>query len=140
MTAETILLSSRPLTGNANPAEKLPGQGHIDPRIGLKYVKRTETYQKMLSKFLVQQADLASRIETALQDKDQDAARIMVHSLKGTAGTLGMLELQAIAASCETLLREGAGKQELHTALDSLRQGLTAVCEEIGRMKTKLCR
>ena len=123
------------LTGNANPAEKLPGQGHIDPRIGLKYVKRTETYQKMLSKFLVQQADLASRIETALQDKDQDAARIMVHSLKGTAGTLGMLELQAIAASCETLLREGAGKQELHTALDSLRQGLTAVCEEIGRMK-----
>ncbi|WP_321491310.1 PAS domain S-box protein [uncultured Desulfobacter sp.] len=113
--------------------EKKGDRSHIDPTTGLKYVKKTETYQKMLDKFLEQQADLPARINRAHQGKDMDSVRLMVHSLKGTAGTLGMHDLQAKAASCEILLRKGAEERKLKEGLVALTGELTAVCEEIRR-------
>jgi PAS domain S-box-containing protein len=107
---------------------------HIDQKTGLKYVKEKQIYQKMLGKFVVQQADLPARIESALKDRDMDSVRRMVHSLKGLAGTLGMHELQTIATSCEKLVRNGAGEQKLNTSLRALKQEVTVVCEEIKRI------
>jgi len=107
---------------------------HIDQKTGLKYVKKIEIYQKMLENFLVQQADVPVRIQTALKDKDMDSVRRMAHSLKGSAGTLGMHELQKVAASYEKLVRNGAGGRELNKFIDALKQEITAVCEEIQRI------
>lgn len=107
---------------------------HIDQKTGLKYVKKIEIYQKMLENFLVQQADVPVRIQTALKDKDMDSVRRMAHSLKGSAGTLGMHELQKVAASYEKLVRNGAGGRELNKFIDALKQEITAVCEEIQKI------
>ncbi|WP_321491991.1 PAS domain S-box protein [uncultured Desulfobacter sp.] len=131
---ETALLGNSHPEKGASVHNHVPS--HIDQATGLKYVKKKESYQKMLNKFLVQQADFATRIENALQDKDMESARIMAHSLKSSAGTLGMLELQAIAASCETLVRNNAGSQALNECLGALKQELTAVCGEIQAMQT----
>ncbi|WP_020588487.1 PAS domain S-box protein [Desulfobacter curvatus] len=107
---------------------------HIDQKTGLNYVKKIEIYQKMLDKFLEQQADLPARFEIALQNKDMELVRRMAHSIKGSAGTLGMHELQEIAASYENLVRNGAGDQELNEAFGDLKKEISAVCREIQGM------
>ena len=111
---------------------------HIDQETGLKYVKEKQIYHNMLNKFLVQQADLSDRIETALTEQDMDSVRRMVHSLKGSAGTLGMHDLQALAASCEKFVRNGAGEQEFDASLGALKDEIAAVCEEIGQINAAL--
>ena len=120
----------------SGPGEKVAALSHIDQLTGLKYVRKKETYQKLLNKFLVQQPDLPGQIEAALKDGDVESVRLMVHSLKGTAGTLGMNELHVIAAKFESLLRNYAKEGTLSEALSDLRQELKAVCEEIQRMNT----
>lgn len=109
---------------------------HIDRETGLKYVKKAEIYHKMLNKFFVRQADLPESIETALRDKDMESVRRMAHSLKGSAGMLGMHQLQAIAASYENLVRDGAQERELKASLSVLKEEIIAVCEEIQRVNT----
>jgi CheY-like chemotaxis protein/HPt (histidine-containing phosphotransfer) domain-containing protein len=110
------------------------GHSHIDRKTGLKYVKEPQIYQKMLAKFLVQQADLPERIDSALKDQDMDSVRRMVHSLKGLAGTLGMHQLQTIAVSYEKLVRSGGAALELNASLGALKEEITAVCEQIRQM------
>ncbi|WP_320045296.1 PAS domain S-box protein [uncultured Desulfobacter sp.] len=107
---------------------------HIDQEIGLKYVKNIEIYYKMLNRFLAQQADVSTHIESSLQKKDMASVRRLAHSLKGSAGMLGMHELYEIAASYENLVRNGAGDQELNASLEALHKELSAVCEEIEHM------
>lgn len=125
-------------TGNQSETSNLESSGdapsHIDQKTGLKYVKEKQIYQKMLGKFVVQQADLPLRIETALKDQDMDSVRRMAHSLKGLAGTLGMHELQAIAVSYENLVRNGAAERELKASLGALKDEITAVCQEIEQL------
>ena len=126
--------------GKGNQTEKSDlenndgGHSHIDRKTGLKYVKEPQIYQKMLAKFVVRQADLPERIDTALKDQDMDSVRRMAHSLKGLAGTLGMQALQGIAESYENLVRNGAAPGELNASLDALKEEITAVCEQIRQM------
>ncbi len=116
--------------------KKNEAAGHIDQKTGLKYVKKIEIYQKMLNRFLIQQSDLSKQIESSLQRKDMDSVRRQAHSLKGSAGMLGMHKLHEIAGAYENLVRNGAGEEELNASLGALSREITAVCEEIERMNT----
>ena len=63
-------------------------------------------YLHLLRQFVTEEGDAANRVAAALQAGDYHTAARVVHSLKGLAGTLGFLRLQAVAASLQRAIAE----------------------------------
>ena len=63
-------------------------------------------YRSLLNKFREGQAAAMEKLAQALADKELKSAKLIVHTLKGVAGTVGAVRLHAAAEQIEALLRE----------------------------------
>ena len=91
---------------------------------GLKRLQGNEKlYTKLLKNFAAKYAGLAVDIDRAIESIDFEQAHGMVHSLKGMAGNLAAVELQATASGLETLLKHS--NPEKPPAIDELKLKLT---------------
>jgi two-component system sensor histidine kinase/response regulator len=88
--------------------ESLPG---FDLADGLKRLQGNKTlYRKLLLNFATDYDEVANEIREALDAKDFERSRSLVHNLKGLAGNLAATELQAAAVNIEKLVK-GVGKK-----------------------------
>jgi PAS domain S-box-containing protein len=95
-------LSDMPAIRSPLP-ETLPG---FDLADGLRRLSgKEEFYWKLLVEFSVDNAQASSDIRRAMEARDFAAAIDLVHGIKGIAGNLGALLLQAAAAEFEELLK-----------------------------------
>lgn len=78
-------------------------------------------YAQLLTRFARERDQLPMELAQVLEKHDYQSALIKVHSLKSLAGSLGMLELEKLAADCETQLRE---EKINAVSLDNLSQEL----------------
>ncbi len=111
--SEKILLRKPAVRADADEPEKrertllpvsLPG---INKRIGLRGLKNDEElYGKLLRKFYLQYADIHKNIRKILKEKSDEESRILLHSLKGSAGQIGARELCSASAVLEKAVRE----------------------------------
>jgi len=90
-------------------------------------LKRTggnrKRYEALLRRFAHQQAATVEDIRKALSMGDAATAERAAHSLKGAAGTLGVIALSEAAAKTETAIKTGQG---IDNALASLSVDLAA--------------
>jgi len=83
--------------------EHLPG---FDLRDGLKRLgNNKKLYRKLLSSFARDYSAAAKQIRQALDAADYDRAHSLVHNLKGLAGNLAAMELQAAAGNLEKFVK-----------------------------------
>lgn len=90
-------------------------------------------YLKLLGMFVESEADAGRRIAQSLADGDAAAAQRMTHTVKGQAGSLGLLALQTAALALEQRLKAGedpaaeldAFERTLAAAIASLKHTLT---------------
>lgn len=75
----------------------------------------TALYEKHLKKFKETYADSAETLHQLLTCGDNEKARILAHSIKGLAGTLGLTRLQYAAADLESSIKNNASH---HTPLE----------------------
>lgn len=87
-------------------------------------------YLRLLGMFEQDHAGMVDKIRAALQSGDLDAARLYVHTLKGTAGTIGADALQAAALRVEKAL-VGSQPGNLDELLHALDQAMWAVLVNI---------
>ena len=64
-------------------------------------------YAELLISFLQENGESTSHIKKALQEKDQELAHRLVHTVKGVGGTLGARDLQAAAGELEGAIMGG---------------------------------
>jgi len=108
---------------NAAPRLELAGDGAlaidgIDVKSALKRTGgNRQRYESLLRRFAAQQATTVEDIRKALSIGDAATAERAAHSLKGAAGTLGVIALSEAAARAETAIRMGQG---IDAALTSL--------------------
>ncbi|PKO88046.1 MAG: hypothetical protein CVU18_08685 [Betaproteobacteria bacterium HGW-Betaproteobacteria-12] len=96
----------------------IPG---LDAELGLHAIRgRIGSYRRLLGKFVDSHGGDFASIRQCLASGDRDEARRLAHSLKGAAGTLGAVAVQAAAAAGETAIREGATATELEPLLAHL--------------------
>ncbi|HSW18720.1 MAG TPA: PAS domain S-box protein, partial [Ramlibacter sp.] len=101
-----------PVAGAAAPEAKpvpeaqaasLPPLPGIDTARGLATtLNNPPLYRRLLLKFRQAQRDFGTAFDAALGDADASAARRMAHTLKGTAGNIGALAVQAAADRLES--------------------------------------
>lgn len=105
---------SRPPNTGADQQERFPGIA-IDQWLGL--WKDPDLYQRYLRRFARDYADSVRSIAAA----EPDQAHALIHKLKGTAGTLGLIEVAARATDWEqqVALGQRASLGPLQEALDT---------------------
>jgi PAS domain S-box-containing protein len=64
-------------------------------------------YRRLLEQFAKKQGDMDELIKAALLNGDRESAERYAHTLKGSAGNLGMGSVQAAAAKVEKAIRDG---------------------------------
>jgi len=69
----------------------------------------TNSYRKLLVKFVDNQANAVNDIRKALGNGDAQTAERLAHTLKGVAGTIGADVLRAEAAEIETAIKADVG-------------------------------
>ncbi|HEX4872129.1 MAG TPA: response regulator, partial [Nevskiaceae bacterium] len=99
---------SRPLRAEArSETAALPSLPGVDAALGLARVGgQPARYRSLLQRFVQTQGDLPEQIAAALERGDPATAQGRLHSLRGTAASLGAERLAALAARIETTLRE----------------------------------
>ncbi len=84
-------------------------------------------YRRLLLKFRDAYQDFGSRFQQALADPDREAAVRMAHTLKGTAGNIAAVGVQAAAGELEQGCLRGAAPEELAALVVKLEAELSPV-------------
>ncbi len=83
--------------------ETIPG---LDPELGLRYLHgNVALYLRRIEQFEVAHTDDMQKLSACLSAGDRDEARRLAHTLKGSAGTLGLTKLQDLAKALEEYLK-----------------------------------
>ena len=91
----------------------------LDLDAGLRSVRgKLPNLLRLLRQFLLTHGDDMALLRA--QFDDREAARRIIHTLKGTAGTLGLTRLQALADDLETAMRESAGLEQHAQRIEQL--------------------
>jgi polar amino acid transport system substrate-binding protein len=111
----------------------LPG---FDLEDGLKRLQWNEKlYRKLLLDFSAKYAGAADEIQQALEAKDFEQAHSLVHNLKGLAGNLAAIHLQAAAVEMEKQvkggLKKGLSAQKLNQIFGELKKALQAALKSV---------
>lgn len=86
----------------------LPQVTGINLADGLKRVAgNRRLYRDLLSQFATKQADAATQIAGALDNRDFNLAERIAHTVKGVAGNLGITQVHNVAGKLEKSIREG---------------------------------
>jgi PAS domain S-box-containing protein len=109
----------------AADAAQFAGIAGIDAAAGLASMGESASmFRKMLRRFRSEQAGFAFAFGEARAAGDRVLARRIVHTLRGTAGMIGALQVQGAAADLENAVRSGAPdahvdalRARLHTEL-----------------------
>ncbi|APW38937.1 hypothetical protein RD110_18435 [Rhodoferax koreense] len=115
-----------------DPLAHIPG---LDVHAGLRRVlHKRDAYEGLLRKFVDGQADAVAHARTALaQGRQMDAERAM-HTLKGTAATIGAAALAALAGQAEMALSnpqgDPAGFDALFTPVEAATAALVQALRE----------
>ncbi len=128
--------SSDPAPDTREPAVDRPAAVDrarlIDTDTGARYFgRKVASYQRALGPFEHLNGNEATRLRAALESGDREAAERIVHTLKGTAATLGIESLRALAFSLEQRIREGASGDALDDDIAGLAAMLVDTCSEI---------
>ncbi|MGN0132192.1 MAG: ATP-binding protein [Lachnospiraceae bacterium] len=95
--------TDEPEAGKMQQLEKLDG---LDVQTGLSYcMKEEDFYIEMLTEYL--KADKVSKMEQFFAAEDWDNYRTIVHALKSTSLTVGVVHLSEEAKALETAAKEG---------------------------------
>ncbi|WP_050464385.1 response regulator [Herbaspirillum autotrophicum] len=106
----------------------------LDYATGLKRVAGNRVlYLRLLRQFCEEEADAATRITVALDADDLVTAERVAHTLKGVAGSIGLVQLQAAAALLEKAIKESHGHQAALPAFaQELRQAVARLHQVLG--------
>jgi two-component system sensor histidine kinase/response regulator len=107
----------------------------LDTVAGLRRVlNKRDAYEGLLRKFVAGQADAVARTRAALAEgRTGDAERAM-HTLKGTAATIGAEGLAQLAGAAEAALAQGRGEPPTEAAMADLTAMLPPLDEAVATL------
>ncbi|MFM8233195.1 MAG: response regulator [Candidatus Methylopumilus sp.] len=111
---------------------KVPEINGLDSRLGLQVAAgKVSLYMKMLKTFSNDQINAVSDIKRALDIKDYLTAQRVAHTLKGTCGSIGAIEIQKIAGEVEGQCLDKIQVDEIIKNLDLIQPKLISIIDSI---------
>ncbi|HPS44192.1 MAG TPA: response regulator [Treponemataceae bacterium] len=108
---------------------EIPG---LNLAVGLSHVSGNRALlDRVLSKFLASSGESGKRIRKALNANDLERARLLVHSMKGTSGTIGAESLLAETERLERAITENEPETDRLAALEGFERELAFLSASI---------
>jgi len=99
----------------------------LDAKAGLRMTRGNgEKYAALLRLFVEHHAADMTRLRDCLAAGDQEQAKRLAHTLKGTAGTVGATALSGLATELDAALREGRSPREIEAHIEAFAQAQQA--------------
>ena len=138
---ETASLSTAAVSNATPPAasagsslELLAGFDGLDTTRGLAALRGNAIlYMKLLLQLANSYREVAAHLRDEIAAGEIERARERAHELKGAAGTLAAIHIQAAAEALELALRRGEPAAELLARVDTLHVAQTALDEALAR-------
>ena len=92
---------------------------------------RRAAYESLLHRFVAGQAAAVDLTREQLAAGDMASAQRTMHTLKGTAGTIGAMELAALAGSAERAIADGAAASVLTALLEPVDTACQALVDAL---------
>jgi CheY-like chemotaxis protein len=103
----------------------LPG---VDVAFGLNnLLGDVSFYLEMLGKFFENHGGDVDQLYRQMAAGDSEGARHLAHTLKGTAGTLGLKEIARLSAEVEQVILAGGSSIEIELLLEAMRKSYDAL-------------
>ena len=126
------LINDEKILISAKEEIKVPEINGLDSRLGLQVAAgKVSLYIKMLKTFSHDQINAVSDIKRALDIKDYLTAQRVAHTLKGTCGSIGAIEIQKIAGEVEGQCLDKIEVDEIIKNLDLIQPKLISIIDSI---------
>jgi len=126
------LINDEKILISAKEEIKVPEINGLDSRLGLQVAAgKVSLYIKMLKTFSHDQINAVSDIKRALDIKDYLTAQRVAHTLKGTCGSIGAIEIQKIAGEVEGQCLDKIQVDEIIKNLDLIQPKLISIIDSI---------
>jgi len=126
------LINDEKILISAKEEIKVPEINGLDSRLGLQVAAgKVSLYIKMLKTFSNDQINAVSDIKRALDIKDYLTAQRVAHTLKGTCGSIGAIEIQKIAGEVEGQCLDKIQVDEIIKNLDLIQPKLISIIDSI---------
>jgi two-component system, sensor histidine kinase and response regulator len=104
----------------------------IDIDLGLTLMRGSpERLARLLQMFAANHGDDITRLRSALAEGDIERAGVVMHSLKGVAGTLGINDVYQQASRINALIRSDAAVDEIFAEVSTIDVALQKICTAI---------
>ena len=134
---ESTAAEPRPDSVDAAEAP-LPPIAGVDIESGLRRVAgNRRLFADLLSRFADGQAETPQKIASALEAGDRKLAERLAHTTKGTAGNLGITEIEKTAGHLEEMIRSSSPSSEVETVRVRLAEQLAAAAARIRMAVTR---
>jgi PAS domain S-box-containing protein len=125
-------------TDMAEESKALPELECLDREAGLAICRGNSTlYQKLLIKFIKNHQNFVDHFNAARKQNDEVAATRHAHTLKGVAGTIGAVRLEAAAATLESDCRNNAPEKILKKKLKKVEKELSSLITALQHIEGK---
>ena len=96
-----------------------------------------DVFKRILIGFLRNNKDVANKINNAFEEKDWESLVHLTHSLKGSAGNIGAVDLQDAAFQLEKASRKGPANPPKRNLVDNMVMALSQVLESLQTLTDK---
>lgn len=115
--------------------ESIPELNGIDTKRSLAMLGgKTKLYRKLLMQFRTSQATFGKEFRGALAKADFKVCERLAHTLKGTAGSIGALQVQELSADLESSCRETEDADAIEEVLNKVTQSLKPIMQELSKL------
>ncbi len=130
--AEPLEPEVSPQPETEHPVLSFAGLTSIDTEKGLAISRhKPELYQRLLIRFHAGLNRFMDEFRVAQEADDPDAATLLAHTLKGSAGTVGATGIQDAAAELESLCQRSAGNEMVEPVLHRVSMEMEPVIAEL---------
>jgi len=127
-----------PALAGEPPLTQLAGIPGLDAERGLNLLMGQATqYLHLLGTFVAIHSDDMQRLRTALASESEEEARRIAHTLKGSAGNLGITGVQSLAALLDKAFKTRQDRQEIEQLVTLLNTELHAFASAVGGVLPK---
>jgi two-component system sensor histidine kinase/response regulator len=132
--ARHVVGATVPTATSVAAADVLAGIAGLDCEAGLRrMLGKKPFYMSMLRQFVAGQAPAVAEMRAALESGDLDTAGRIAHTTSGVAGTVGAIEVAALAADVERAVRKREARPTIDASVDALAAPLRALIAALER-------
>ena len=104
----------------------------LDPQVGINSLAgKTASYIRLLRKFAERQSTEMANLRQAMTEADSVTAKRITHTLKGLAGTMGALSLQASVECLDAAIRDKLEAEEIGPLSETVMAEYAVLAEAI---------